>query len=586
MRLARQAVELALAEVKRCTETITSRERDIKELDRDMMKMVKTSGFTGEESQFVSLSKLRDKASAELDKARAELKEANERLDKANERLDKANEVRQEQIASMYAAIPSSKKQRNEASESDLREYIMAAEAVSLEKSGTLLDAPIPRTIFQTPLDNGLFIREEYVEVSHIIATKIAANNDVIRRVLVLGSPGIGKSVFGVFLFLLAIKEKKNVAYHPLDLEFTYFFTWNRTEERYIISYAPYESNKYEGYFDGNVNGGALKFNIFNRIFLFSSPRTTNYNEFVKERCFQVYLNPWNRQECKQFAELAVFAENDEWLRRFNLIGGKPRLLFSPTIDFDSLVQRVGKEIPLGIEGLKNQVRLFEQNVFDDRMKHLVFNFYRDAENPSCCYLAYASLVVEVIMTARYEIETADQIRLLLQTPAPNLQSWRGREIEKFLLEDLATATFCIKSLEPPNLGQVENIGPFKANSRTIQAASEIQNELMLNIPLSKTFPAIDGVLVVPNKHWIIYAQSTVSTAHPIKFTHLKDLYNQLSQRAEFQGYTHKLLFIVPNDAFDGFRAQPYKNVDANVNREKRIDIPVTQYVGKVCSNG
>ena len=109
----------------------------------------------------------------------------------------------------MYAAIPSSKKQRNEASESDLREYITAAEAVSLKKSGTLLDAPIPRTIFQTPLDNGLFIREEYVEVSHIIATKIAANNDVIRRVLVLGSPGIGKSVFGVFLFLLAIKEKK-----------------------------------------------------------------------------------------------------------------------------------------------------------------------------------------------------------------------------------------------------------------------------------------------------------------------------------------------------------------------------------------
>jgi DNA integrity scanning protein DisA with diadenylate cyclase activity len=47
-------------------------------------------------------------------------------------------------------------------------------------------------------------------------------------------------------------------------------------------------------------------------------------------------------------------------------------------------------------------------------------------------------------------------------------------------------------------------IGPFMANSRIIHAASEIGNELMLNIPLSKTFPAIDGVLVVPTDRLVI----------------------------------------------------------------------------------
>jgi hypothetical protein len=58
--------------------------------------------------------------------------------------------------------------------------------------------------------------------------------------------------------------------------------------------------------------------------------------------------------------------------------------------------------------------------------------------------------------------------------------------------------------------------GPFNAGTKVIEAASEIKNELCLNIPLSKTFPAIDGVLVVPESKNIIYIQCTVSTNHPI----------------------------------------------------------------------
>jgi hypothetical protein len=279
------------------------------------------------------------------------------------------------------------------------------------------------------------------------------------------------------------------------------------------------------------------------------------------------------------------FEDEDEWLRRFNVVGGKPRFVFSSSQTLANLFARVEKDIPHNVNELKDQVRLFEQDVFDDRMKHIVFNLYRDDEDPSLSYLTYSSLVVEVIMNARYNIRSADEIRSLLQTPAANLQSWRGKEIEKFLLQDLAIATFRIKSLEGSDLGEVEPLGPFIANSRIIHAASEIRNELMLNIPLSKTFPAIDGVLVVPNARLVIYAQSTVSAAHPIKFSLLKNVYNNLSQRDEFQGYRHILLFIVSNDIFDSFRFQPYKNADGKQDRTARIDIEVKQYVGKVDSN-
>jgi len=48
------------------------------------------------------------------------------------------------------------------------------------------------------------------VDVANTIKENLTSDKST-RRVLVLGSPGIGKSVFGVLLFLLAIKEGKTL---------------------------------------------------------------------------------------------------------------------------------------------------------------------------------------------------------------------------------------------------------------------------------------------------------------------------------------------------------------------------------------
>jgi len=157
---------------------------------------------------------------------------------------------------------------------------------------------------------------------------------------------------------------------------------------------------------------------------------------------------------------------------------------------------------------------------------------------------------------------------------------------EILLLEDLATATFCVKSLEKPDPGriEVEQLGPFNANCTIISAASEIQNKSMLHIPRSKTFPAVDGVQVVPNKRLVIYVQSTVSPKHPIKLNPLEKVYNILMDQNQFQGYTHMFLFIVPKDIFDDFTFQPYMNADGKQVRT-RIGIDMKQYVGTVNSS-
>jgi len=364
-----------------------------------------------------------------LEKVEKPLNEAYQRLNEERAAAEKANQSN---------VGPTAKKQRTAAiEESQLREYVAIAQELSLHKTGKLVK--VPETIFDTDFRNGvcngLFIRQDYVDVAKIIKTKLDSIESI-RRVLILGSPGIGKSVFGVFLFLLAIQEKKDVAYRPLH-KFTYYFTWNKIKNEYDISLDPYDGTTYEAYFDGNESGGALTFHLFTRVFLFASPRTTNYNEFVKQRCYKVYLNPWSKGECEKFAEIIQFKDKNEWQRRFDLVGGKPRFLFSLSTQFNDLVTDVNRGIPQSLDQLKDQVQLFEQKVFDDRMQHIAFSIYRNKDEPSLSYLTYSSLFVKGMMNARFNIGSAIEICTLLHTPEPDLQSWRGKVIEKFLLEHL-----------------------------------------------------------------------------------------------------------------------------------------------------
>ncbi|DBA01577.1 TPA: LOW QUALITY PROTEIN: hypothetical protein N0F65_011548 [Lagenidium giganteum] len=105
--------------------------------------------------------------------------------------------------------------------------------------------------------------------------------------------------------------------------------------------------------------------------FVCASPRSTNYNEFVKESA---------RDSPTRFTWRAKTSGCGSSIS----LGAKPRFLFSSSSQsFDPLGKRVKKDILRNLEELKDQIRLFEQDVFDDRMKHIVFHLYRDEIEPS-----------------------------------------------------------------------------------------------------------------------------------------------------------------------------------------------------------
>ncbi|OWZ07897.1 Crinkler (CRN) [Phytophthora megakarya] len=361
------------------------------------------------------------------------------------------------------SSVPVAKRQRTDATRSD--ELVALIEMGQRLKRDTKQLAvgqllKLPRTVvLDVNFTNDLYIRQEYWDLYELIEQQTPAHK--LHRILVIGSPGIGKSVFGVFLLLVFMTKEKDIAYRCLNRRLIYF-SWNDAKG-YEISDEPVRGKKYEGLFDGN-DSGALSF-----------------DQFLHTVC----MNPWTKAECQSLADTMDLEDEDEWLRRFNIVGGKPRYLFSGNTTYEDLLDTMNASIPRDIAGLKDMVQLFGQKQFDDRMKHILFLFNRNKDKPGRLFLTYASLAVEAQVSTRYNIDTADR--------------------------------------------------------------------------------------------------STVSESHPIKLQHLKNVYLGLMGRegGEFSDYTHILLFIVSDDIYDDFPAQPYKTVNGK-DRKTEIDISVTQYVGKI----
>ncbi|CAK4679971.1 hypothetical protein LEN26_006964 [Aphanomyces euteiches] len=297
------------------------------------------------------------------------------------------------------------KKPRIEASEPqefpDLNSFVEAAEKSSLDV-GTLVN--LPKTAIFESCFGGMYIRREYIYVADLIKRTLESHK-LIWRVLVVGSPGIGKSIFGVYLLMFALKEKRNVAYRTLS-GVVYYFTWN--DSKCEISKSPRAKTKYNGYFDGIGDKEALDYDLFDHAFVFASPRSQNYNEFVKKRCFKVYLNPWDRQECEKFAEI-VGCDEEDWLRKYQLVGGKPRFIFEPFYDYDNLVDEVKISLPETVENLKSDIWNVKNGTFQP--KHVLFTMWRDDEKSQRCILMYASAIVEIMLSTRLNTLSVEQIR-------------------------------------------------------------------------------------------------------------------------------------------------------------------------------
>lgn len=482
-----------------------------------------------------------------------------------------------------YESIPKKQKLAIASEITELYEKVVMKLKEEDFQQGNLISFP---EIFEQSFDHGLYVRKEYIDLQSIIKKELESGITPTKKILIVGSPGIGKSAFGIFLFLMAMKRNKNVVYHISQANFMYYFTWNGT--KYEVSLDPKSNHKYEGYFDG-METSNYPSNFLRLIYLFASPRKDNYNLFKKDRCYKIYMDPWTKHECEIFAEKINYSD-DEWFPKFKLVGGKPRYLFSAKYNLDLLVNDVNKCIPRTFEVLQKEINDVESKAFDEKMKHILYCLHRDVTHPSMYFLMYASVIIEADMENSFNIQYVDKLRSLLMTSDQNLQSWRGKTMERVLLRDLMNREFIIRPLEDKNNLKEQSYSALNARSTKIQAASAIKtDDLQLYLPVSKTFPAIDGIFIIPSTKQVVYVQCTVSKVHPIKSTYLIQNYKDLTddKRASdgnngynFKSYQHILLFLVSEDIYDNFMFQKYEGTTG-----KRGISYIKQYVGKIINS-
>jgi hypothetical protein len=192
---------------------------------------------------------------------------------------------------------------------------------------GKVIQCPTNLLASNIPLENGVYVRLEYINLAgRIEQYKEHYVNSLFNRCLVLGTPGIGKSTFGVYFILRHLSLRRNVAYSALDRPAFVYITFKD-------SYHPHIGDKpiardYITIYDGTEHAKPFIDSWSSIMILLSSSRASNYNQFKKANCKRFYMNPWSRSETLDFAEKCNI-DNEDLLQRFNVVGGVPRYIHS-----------------------------------------------------------------------------------------------------------------------------------------------------------------------------------------------------------------------------------------------------------------
>jgi hypothetical protein len=305
-----------------------------------------------------------------------------------------------------------------------LTEFVQfAASFDGAPKAETVFTIPSFEDIFGGLLGNTpkFFVRPAYEELFQTIMEQYNEKKKTHRpKFLVIGTPGIGKSVFGIYCVLRLLQLKKNIAYRGLKSDFFIYFT-ARSDGTYEYSTCLNKEilgHSYFKLFDGAEQTG--DFSPFPReeaSFLFSSPTDRNFNEF-KKNCSTFCLEPWSFKELNIFSHYTE--KSTDWTEKYSIVGGVPRHVFSDDKP-EYLRAKIDHAIPSHRQRLEDSIK----NAIEFRILH-----FWQAESSDTQYLQFATPDIENMIMAAFQIKNVNELKRLLLTSDPELQSWRGKRFE------------------------------------------------------------------------------------------------------------------------------------------------------------
>ncbi|KAI8894625.1 hypothetical protein BC833DRAFT_651928 [Globomyces pollinis-pini] len=405
---------------------------------------------------------------------------------------------------------------------------------------------------------NGLYIRESYKTIASSIQPGI-------NKAIITGTPGIGKSLFMIYLLWKLVKTGKRVLiiYHPHIIYY---------DGRGGVFYCP----------EGSLpSGNELSFwnddlwclfdakdkfpHDLSRLpyptctfVLSTSPRREMVNDFKKPPPPQIFYMPlWNEVELNTIA--SYFPDAINWHERFRILGGIPRYVLEDTRhNPTALLQAACKQCKL-----KDCIKIVGlDSTITDKAKAVHSLVHITSTHPfTKSSVSYASETALDIIVANKGIDAKQKILELLESSAGNplTASLCGYIFEPFAIELLEKGgKFTCRQLVSgkkkklnPASNPTESVLEIPPSIKIVVDRVEIgQAQEQLYIPKTKNYTAIDAWM--PG---IGAFQMTVGKTHGIKGDVKKDLV-LLGEKGE------KLYWLVPPLYFKSFTKKSPRSIN------------------------
>lgn len=246
-----------------------------------------------------------------------------------------------------------------------------------------------------------LFIRSCYKDLSKIIID--GASNGSMDNIVVTGTPGIGKSVFGYYLLYLLRQDGKTVVFEQKD-------KWYRFSDEGVVE-GRFETFSDAGFLNDPAGWylsdpeGKPREGFTGITVVLVSPGKDKTNEFLKqdEACL-LFMPVWSEDElleCRRIIFPGARSVNDV-RKAFEKVGGVARAVFRPR-RFARQVGKMERATSQVNLGLLRQVCAVEQNEFlsTDKTGDALFHML---PSPGTAYECF-----DVVFASEYALELVEK---------------------------------------------------------------------------------------------------------------------------------------------------------------------------------
>lgn len=342
-------------------------------------------------------------------------------------------------------------------------------------------------------------------------------------NVLVMGTPGIGKSSFGLYAITYALTLKKTVVYkHHSDPTIHYVFSPDQSDVR-MISASTYPSellNPQNVYVvDGVTPSVAKAFTLF-----VSSPNSVRVGEWSKQVGVLTYYFPsWTLQELSLLVQHCYPSKrasltDDEIQRRMGAVGGNPRNIVNEE-KWEARENAMDVGVPKAIIQFKtNQIK--SADVFST--SHKIFELIVDRLQFRLLGLDFVSTVArDKLLGELADNEKEHLLRMLRASRGiPEVAVTSGTFFQNIVGRQLAKlGTVTVKKYDNDDASTIDSIVlpfPVDGNCTQVQKVEQIKrsssDDPILWEMMPKNHPAVDYYLTKGREVWCIQVSTRITS--------------------------------------------------------------------------